>query len=368
MIRAGLRTSSLGRFLAFASLCAFPSLASASVSAHAIAVTVATDTPATIGILELGMDGYDSGADYSHTGFGVYTDESGTFVTSTSGGYVSPLGAGLTLNDDGTLTYAPSASTTPGTVDALWYSFVDVSDGDNPIFGNIAPLDITVGTEATSTPDTTAPVIEVLGDNPFTLTIGDEFTDPGFAATDDVGVVATSTDGSVDTATADTYLLTYYASDLAGNEASSTRTVIVEAAPEDDAPEDSGGGAHHSHRAATTRATLPVTEVLGIEGYHFTRELDYGATGPDVAALQAYLASLGYLDSAPTGFFGFLTKDAVIRYQAAHAIQGSGHIGPQTLTLMNGEAGPMTVIDAADVAAAVAAISAQLADYRARTE
>ena len=92
------------------------------------------------------------------------------------------------------------------------------------------------GNEATETrtvnvnvPDNTAPVITLLGESTLSLFIGDDFSDPGAEATDDIdGTVAVVTTGdTVDTNTAGTYVLIYTATDAAGNEASITRTVNV---------------------------------------------------------------------------------------------------------------------------------------------
>jgi hypothetical protein len=80
---------------------------------------------------------------------------------------------------------------------------------------------------------TAAPVITLEGDAEMTLTVGDDFTDPGFTATDAEDgdltddVVVT---GTVDTETAGTYTITYTVEDSDENETTATRTVIVEEA------------------------------------------------------------------------------------------------------------------------------------------
>jgi peptidoglycan hydrolase-like protein with peptidoglycan-binding domain len=55
--------------------------------------------------------------------------------------------------------------------------------------------------------------------------------------------------------------------------------------------------------------------------------------------LQKMLASLGYLTAAPTGYFGPLTKAAVMKYQGDHGLQGVGLVGPLTRALLNGSGG-----------------------------
>ncbi|WP_143870385.1 DUF5011 domain-containing protein [Catenovulum sediminis] len=87
--------------------------------------------------------------------------------------------------------------------------------------------------------DQTPPTIELNGDASVTLEVGDIYTDQGAIAFDDtdsdINVVVT---GEVDTTTAGTYILTYTAKDLAGNETSVVRTIYVEAPDEMPASDD----------------------------------------------------------------------------------------------------------------------------------
>lgn len=86
--------------------------------------------------------------------------------------------------------------------------------------------------------DLTAPVITLNGSNPMALGTGDTYTEEGASATDAVdGSVTVSLSGSVDTNTPGTYLITYDATDTAGNAASVQRAVNVS---DDDAPVISG--------------------------------------------------------------------------------------------------------------------------------
>lgn len=78
--------------------------------------------------------------------------------------------------------------------------------------------------------DTTAPVITLNSSNPMNLNVGDVFTDPGATATDNVdGLVPVTPSGSVNTASAGVYTITYTATDAALNTATATRTVNVTA-------------------------------------------------------------------------------------------------------------------------------------------
>lgn len=78
-------------------------------------------------------------------------------------------------------------------------------------------------------------------------------------------------------------------------------------------------------------------QVLGAATYHFTRSLTVGARGQDVIELQKILMAEGDMaSSTPTGYFGALTKAAVVKYQTAHGITpASGYVGPKTIAILN---------------------------------
>jgi peptidoglycan hydrolase-like protein with peptidoglycan-binding domain len=123
----------------------------------------------------------------------------------------------------------------------------------------------------------------------------------------------------------------------------------------------SGGGvsgsgpATHTAVAATQQTTAPATtgSVLGASTYNFTSDLSYGSKGADVTALQSVLIADGYLNiSSPTGWFGPLTKAAVIKYQTARNISGTGYVGPLTLASLNAGTTPTTADESASMKAA----------------
>ena len=113
------------------------------------------------------------------------------------------------------------------TASTTYYFYIESADE----YGNVA-----TSTEQSfitlEEPDTTAPVITLLGDDPVDLYVGDSYTDAGATALDDVDgditdhiVVGGDT---VDTNTKGTYVITYNVSDTAGNQADEvTRTVNV---------------------------------------------------------------------------------------------------------------------------------------------
>jgi hypothetical protein len=80
--------------------------------------------------------------------------------------------------------------------------------------------------------DSLPPVIEIIGDNPMELQVGDTFTDPGATATDmedgDLTGSIVATD-NVDTNVEGEYEANYEVTDSYGNTVTETRTVIVSA-------------------------------------------------------------------------------------------------------------------------------------------
>ena len=87
--------------------------------------------------------------------------------------------------------------------------------------------------------DTTSPVISILGTNPITVALGSVYTDAGATALDNLDGDITSkivVVNNVNTAVAGTYSVVYSVSDLAGNSASSARSVTVSLTSDTNAP------------------------------------------------------------------------------------------------------------------------------------
>jgi peptidoglycan hydrolase-like protein with peptidoglycan-binding domain len=63
-------------------------------------------------------------------------------------------------------------------------------------------------------------------------------------------------------------------------------------------------------------------------------QMTQGNKGPEVTELQARLQKLGYFDRRPTGHFGPLTKQAVIRFQQDEGITANGVVEDTTLTAL----------------------------------
>lgn len=68
----------------------------------------------------------------------------------------------------------------------------------------------------------------------------------------------------------------------------------------------------------------------------FDRALIPGSTGPDVAQLQQILTGQGdYTYPQITGYYGMLTKQAVVAFQTANGLEPIGSVGPKTRELLN---------------------------------
>ena len=143
--------------------------------------------------------------------------------------------AGATATDDfdgsvGVDTDNPVDTETAGTY-TVTYTATDAA-------GNTATATRTVivGGSGGGGTDTIPPVITIIGANPVTIAVNSDYTDAGATAMDNVdGSVTVDVDAeNVDTEEAGTYTVTYTATDVAGNTATATRTVIVAGGGGDD--------------------------------------------------------------------------------------------------------------------------------------
>lgn len=80
----------------------------------------------------------------------------------------------------------------------------------------------------------------------------------------------------------------------------------------------------------------PIQFIKTQNNFKFSRDLDVYSFGIDVYQLQKRLVNLGFATFMPTGFFGSLTKQAVILYQEANGIDQVGRVGPLTRNSLNG--------------------------------
>ncbi|VXD19979.1 Peptidoglycan-binding domain 1 protein [Planktothrix serta PCC 8927] len=90
--------------------------------------------------------------------------------------------------------------------------------------------------------------------------------------------------------------------------------------------------------------------------------LGTGDNGPGVSDLQRRLQALGYFNQQPTGNFGTVTQNAVIRLQQDYNIPATGLVTEATLALLNSTPQPLpdilpgTTLQLGDYGSAVAAL------------
>lgn len=97
-------------------------------------------------------------------------------------------------------------------------------------------------------------------------------------------------------------------------------------------------GIINASQAASLSASITTAPVMTTGGYAFTRDLELGAKGDDVTALQQILISGGYMTSGyPFGYFGGVTKAALMKFQAAKGITPvAGYFGAKSRAALSG--------------------------------
>jgi hypothetical protein len=85
--------------------------------------------------------------------------------------------------------------------------------------------------------------------------------------------------------------------------------------------------------SASTTLTAPEPTV---STFIFTKRLILGSEGEEVKELQKRLRSLGFFTHpSNTGYFGIVTKRALVAYQKAKGIEPIGVVGPKTRAVLN---------------------------------
>ena len=79
------------------------------------------------------------------------------------------------------------------------------------------------------------------------------------------------------------------------------------------------------------------SNTFGVVSSLFVSQMDEGDSGLEVTKLQTFLSGNRaiYPEGLVTGYFGPLTKAAVMRFQTAYGISAVGRVGPQTLAQLN---------------------------------
>jgi hypothetical protein len=120
-------------------------------------------------------------------------------------------------------------------------------------------------------------------------------------------------------------------------------------------------GIINASQAASLSASIAAP--VSTSGYTFATDLTIGAKGADVTALQQILVNSGHLvmpAGVAYGYFGSLTKAAVIKYQLAKGITPAvGYFGPKTRASISSTTGTTggVVISGTDLSVSLAATS-----------
>jgi peptidoglycan hydrolase-like protein with peptidoglycan-binding domain len=92
-------------------------------------------------------------------------------------------------------------------------------------------------------------------------------------------------------------------------------------------------------RNAIAATTITKYATSGIPaGFFFTRPLKIGSTGTDVAALQQILITNGFLvfnAKSNPGYFGGVTRAALMKFQKSIGLAPVGSVGPATRRALN---------------------------------
>lgn len=222
--------------------------------------------------------------------------------------------------------------------------------------------------------DRSAPTISLTGSASDSVFVNrtESYTDPGATISDSREGTLSSlvTTGSVNRTTVGTYTLTYNASDSVGNAATAvSRTVTVNhigsggiftgsasSLPDYKPPRSQitypDGRVVYLDETSVVPATAVTTITpaapasaptpASTSTVFYTRTLRAGSSGNDVVTLQTFLEGKGFLkipEGVAKGYFGSLTRQAVMKYQESMGIEAVGIVGPKTRAALNSGSG-----------------------------
>ncbi len=291
--------------------------------------TLATSTLYTIGDLdplgyyEFSLDAATSTAitGSTCTNSVCQADASGNLTFTYTGGYSTHT---FTLSQDTTAPTAFTLSTpTDNTTNSELtptFSWETSTDTQSGLSHYTLYVDATLHTDSITTTSTTAS-IETLSCGAHTWYVIAHDNDGNTTQSTDTFTYTTPCTGTSGGSTPPATTLPTQAEPATTTPTTSTPTTPVEATP-----------------PTEPTAHLPTGQAGGTSPSHtFTTYLKRGDRGVAVSQLQETLRSLGFFTYPTiTDYFGTITESAVQAFQAAHGIETTGTVGPQTRAALNG--------------------------------
>ena len=247
------------------------------------------------------------------------------------------LGATALDNIDGALTVVTSGEVNTNVADAYFitYTATDAAGNSATKTRTVLVNNPTTPTTPVTQEDTVAPIITLVGSTTINLTLGESYNDPGFSGFDSIdGFLTVTVSGFVNTNVAGTYILTYTATDAAGNTVSKTRTIVVTApsivippntlTPEEpvivvpatpEVPEVPGDPATVTPESPVVDAVLPVITLVGNTSITLDIGAEYaepGFEGFDPQDGELTVVAEGTVDTSKPGTY-------IITYTATDA-------------------------------------------------
>ncbi|WP_180966000.1 peptidoglycan-binding domain-containing protein [Fischerella thermalis] len=129
--------------------------------------------------------------------------------------------------------------------------------------------------------------------------------------------------------------LGYYKGPITGYFGQETEQAVIRFQQSKKLQADGVAGTNTLQLIRTNLASRPNNNSVGGGTDKYPNALNEGDAGPQVLQLQRNLAQLGYFQANPTGNFGSVTKDAVVRFQRDYGLTANGIVDGQTWTAIS---------------------------------
>ena len=198
-------------------------------------------------VVTTGSVDVNNAGEYTLTYTASFTDTSGPSISiDRTVNVIDAVNPEITINGDNPvnishgLTYTDQGAFANDDVDGNITNSIQVSSNVNTSIVGTYTVTYSVADTAGNTTSATrtinvvdiiGPVIELQGDNPYSMYLNGTYSEPGYTATDnidgEIDVNNVTTTDNIDASTVGTYTITYTATDSAGNEGTAIRTVNI---------------------------------------------------------------------------------------------------------------------------------------------